>query len=50
MDQTRTAGVPTETLVAIKRAVLLKLGTGRNLVLILVILSVISCTGLIFLP
>jgi hypothetical protein len=42
MDQTRTAGVPIETLVAIKRAVLLKLGTGRNLVVILVILSVIT--------
>ena len=41
-DQTRTTGLPIETLMAFKRAVLLKLGTGRNLVLILVILSVIT--------
>jgi hypothetical protein len=40
-DQTRTTGVPIETLVAVKRAVLLNLGTGRNLVLIMVILPVI---------
>jgi hypothetical protein len=49
-DQTRTSCVPLETHMAVKRAVLLRLGTGRNLVLILVIFSVITSLGSFFYP
>jgi hypothetical protein len=49
-DQTRTTGVPIETPVATKRAILLKLGTGRNQVLILVILYVVTSLDSFFYP